>query len=318
MKEIYKFLKLEVHSLIIFLIYVMFLLASTLFGLNTNYIIYIVLVSLFMFVVNIIISYVKYRKIIQDIDDWSMDKTLREPYIIAETKFAKKMLNLQKENERMENAFDLKMRGFKDYITIWTHQIKTPLFSLSLILNDHPVDSHAAQGEVFEIEEYIESLLSYMRLESLSTDFVFEEALLDELINSSIKKYAKVFIKKKNQVKFTPTMLKITTDKKWFGLILDQILSNANKYTDQGFISIYIKGTNLIIEDSGIGIRKEDLPRVFDKSYTGYNGRIYKKSTGIGLNLVKTTANNLSIDVFIESEVDVGTKVILNLSRILN
>ncbi|WP_394010648.1 sensor histidine kinase [Anaerococcus cruorum] len=318
MKEIYKFLKLEVHSLIIFLIYVMFLLASTLFGLNTNYIIYIVLVSLFMFVVNIIISYFKYRKIIQDIDDWSMDKTLREPYIIEETKFAKKMLNLQKENERMENAFDLKMRGFKDYITIWTHQIKTPLFSLSLILNDHPVDSHAAQGEVFEIEEYIESLLSYMRLESLSTDFVFEEAFLDELINSSIKKYAKVFIKKKNQVKFTPTMLKITTDKKWFGLILDQILSNANKYTDQGFISIYIKGTNLIIEDSGIGIRKEDLPRVFDKSYTGYNGRIYKKSTGIGLNLVKTTADNLSIDVFIESEVDVGTKVILNLSRILN
>lgn len=318
MKEIYKFLKLKVHSLIIFLIYVMFLLASTLFGLNTNYIIYIILVSLFMFVVNIIISYVKYRKIIQDIDDWSMDKTLREPYIIAETQFAKKMLNLQKENERMENAFDIKMRDFKDYITIWTHQIKTPLFSLSLILNDHPVDSHAAQGEVFEIEEYIESLLSYMRLESLSTDFVFEEAFLDELINSSIKKYAKVFIRKKNQVKFTPTKLKITTDIKWFGLILDQILSNANKYTDQGFISIYIKGTNLIIEDSGIGIRKEDLPRVFDKSYTGYNGRIYKKSTGIGLNLVKTTADNLSIDVFIESEVDVGTKVILNLSRILN
>lgn len=318
MKEIYKFLKLEVHSLIIFLIYVMFLLASTLFGLNTNYIIYIVLVSLFMFVVNIIISYVKYRKIIQDIDDWSMDKTLREPYIIEETKFAKKMLNLQKENERMENAFDLKMRGFKDYITIWTHQIKTPLFSLSLILNDHPVDNHAAQGEVFEIEEYIESLLSYMRLESLSTDFVFEEALLDELINSSIKKYAKVFIKKKNQVKFTPTMLKITTDIKWFGLILDQILSNANKYTDQGLIEIYIEGTKLIIKDTGIGIRKEDLPRVFDKSYTGYNGRIYKKSTGIGLNLVKTTADNLSIDVSIESEVAVGTKVILNLSRILN
>lgn len=318
MKEIYKFLKLKVHSLIIFLIYVMFLLASTLFGLNTNYIIYIVLVSLFMFVVNIIISYVKYRKIIQDIDDWSMDKTLREPYIIAETQFAKKMLNLQKENERMENAFDIKMRDFKDYITIWTHQIKTPLFSLSLILNDHPVDSHAAQGEVFEIEEYIESLLSYMRLESLSTDFVFEEAFLDELINSSIKKYAKVFIKKKNQVKFTPTKLKITTDIKWFGLILDQILSNANKYTDQGLIEIYIEGTKLIIKDTGIGIRKEDLPRVFDKSYTGYNGRIYKKSTGIGLNLVKTTADNLSIDVFIESEVDVGTKVILNLSRILN
>ena len=143
-------------------------------------------------------------------------------------------------------------------------------------------------------------------------------ASLDQLISLSIKKYAKVFIRKKNQVKFTPTKFKITTDKKWFGLILDQILSNANKYTDQGLIEIYIEETNLIIKDTGIGIRKEDLPRVFDKSYTGYNGRIYKKSTGIGLNLVKTAAENLSIDVSIDSKVDIGTKVILNLNRVLN
>jgi len=110
----------------------------------------------------------------------------------------------------------------------------------------------------------------------------------------------------------------ITTDEKWFGLILDQILSNSNKYTQNGEISIYMKGKNLVIEDTGIGIRKEDLPRVFDKSYTGYNGRIYKKSTGIGLNLVKTTAENLSIDVDIESEVGIGSKLILNLAREIN
>ena len=218
----------------------------------------------------------------------------------------------------MEKSFDLKMKEFKDYMTMWAHQVKTPLFSLDLILNDHPVDSHAARAEVFEIEEYIESLLSYIRLESLSTDFVFKKQSLDKLIRSSIKKYSKLFIKKKNKVKFCPTELFITTDEKWFGLILDQILSNSNKYTQNGEISIYMKGKNLVIEDTGIGIRKEDLPRVFDKSYTGYNGRVYKKSTGIGLNLVKTTAENLSIDVDIESEVGIGSKLILNLAREIN
>ena len=141
---------------------------------------------------------------------------------------------------------------------------------------------------------------------------------MDKLIRSSIKKYSKLFIKKKNKVKFCPTELFITTDEKWFGLILDQILSNSNKYTQNGEISIYMKGKNLVIEDTGIGIRKEDLPRVFDKSYTGYNGRVYKKSTGIGLNLVKTTAENLSIDVDIESEVGIGSKLILNLAREIN
>lgn len=318
MKEITKFLKYKGHCLVIFLIYILCLYASTWFGIEKNYVLYFILLTSFLFLASMVISFVKYKNTIKALDEWSKDVSYPPADLIKGTKFAESIVGLDQENKKMENAFELKMKEFKEYITIWTHQIKTPLFSLDLILNDHPVDAHAAKAEVFEIEEYIDSLLSYMRLESLSTDFVFEEASLDKIISSSIKKYAKVFIRKKNQVKFTPTKLKITTDIKWFGLILDQILSNANKYTDQGLIEIYIEGTKLIIRDTGIGIRKEDLPRVFDKSYTGYNGRIYKKSTGIGLNLVKTTADNLSIDVGIESEVDVGTKVILNLSRILN
>ena len=318
MKEMSKFLKYKSHSLVIFFIYIMCLCASTWFGIDKNYVLYFILFSSFLFLTSMVISFVKYKNTIKALDEWSKDVSYPPENLIKETKFAERIVSLDQENKEMDNSFELKMKEFKDYITIWTHQIKTPLFSLDLILNDHPVDDHVAKAEVFEIEEYINSLLSYMRLESLSTDFVFEEASLDQLISLSIKKYAKVFIRKKNQVKFTPTKFKITTDKKWFGLILDQILSNANKYTDQGLIEIYIEETNLIIKDTGIGIRKEDLPRVFDKSYTGYNGRIYKKSTGIGLNLVKTAAENLSIDVSIDSKVDIGTKVILNLNRVLN
>lgn len=317
MKGIFKFLKEKIHSIIIFLVYILILLISTWFGISKNYILYIILISIFMFAVNIVISFVKYKRLIDEINQWSTDLLTKEPEVFKNTNFSKRIINLEKENREMESAFELKMKDFKEYISTWTHQIKTPLFSLDLILNDHPIDSNAAKNEVFEIEEYIDNLLSYMRLESLSTDFVFEEVSLDDLVSSSIKKYSKVFIRRKNKVDFKASGLIIATDKKWFSLILDQILSNANKYTKNGCIYIYIEGTNLVIKDTGIGIRKEDLPRVFDKSYTGYNGRIYKKSTGIGLNLVKNTAENLSIDVLIESEVDVGTKVILNLSRVL-
>lgn len=317
MKGIFKFLKEKIHSIIIFLVYILILLISTWFGISKNYILYIILISIFMFALNIVISFAKYKRLIDEINQWSTDLLTKEPEVFKNTNFSKRIINLEKENREMERAFELKMKDFKEYISIWTHQIKTPLFSLDLILNDHPIDSNAAKNEVFEIEEYIDNLLSYMRLESLSTDFVFEEVSLDDLVSSSIKKYSKVFIRRKNKVDFKASGLIIATDKKWFSLILDQILSNANKYTKNGCIYIYIEGTNLVIKDTGIGIRKEDLPRVFDKSYTGYNGRIYKKSTGIGLNLVKNTAENLSIDVLIESEVDVGTKVILNLSRVL-
>lgn len=318
MKEIYRFLKIKAHTIIIFILYILFLFISKIFGLNQNYILYIILFSVFMFIISLTISYLNYQKVMRELDGWVNDISANIPGIVKDTYFANKIIDLEKEHKIMEDAFEAKMRNFKEYISIWTHQIKTPLFSLDLILNDYPVDSHLAKAEVFEIEEYIITLLSYMRLESLSTDFVFEQISLDELISASIKKYSKVFIRKKNNVNFKPTGLEITTDKKWFSLILDQILSNSNKYTQKGSISIYMKEESLIIEDTGIGIRKEDLPRVFDKSYTGYNGRIYKKSTGIGLSLVKDAAENLSIDVGIDSTLGEGTKLILNLSRVIN
>lgn len=318
MKEMSEFLKIKAHSLLIFVIFILALVASISFGFDKNYISYICLISIFLFLIDLIISYIKFKRISREITYWTNDFESEVPVIIKDTKTFENINDIYQTNKQMENSFEAKMTDFKEYVSIWTHQIKTPLFSLNLILNEHPIDDHAAKSEVFEIEEYIETLLSYMRLESLSTDFVFDQADLDELISSSIKKYSKVFIRKKNKVSFNPTNLSLTTDKKWFNLIVDQILSNSNKYTQNGEISFYMDGKNLIIEDTGIGIRKEDLPRVFDKSYTGYNGRIYKKSTGIGLNLVKTAAENLSIDVGIESEVGKGTRVILNLDRVLN
>lgn len=313
-----KFIRIKAHSLVIFIIFFVLMIFSISFGIDRNYIYYILLLATFLFVLSLVISYIKFRKAYKEITMWTNDFSSKPNFLIEESKIYDNIMTIYEKNKDMENSFEDKMRLFKEYVSMWAHQIKTPLFSLDLILNDHPIDDHAAKAELFAIEEYIETLLSYTRLESLSTDFVFEEASLDELISSSIKKYSKVFIRKKNKVDFKPTGLKLTTDKKWFAFILDQILSNSNKYTQSGTISFYIEGLKFIIEDTGIGIREEDLPRVFDKSYTGYNGRIYKKSTGIGLSLVKSAAENLSIDVSIESKLGQGTKVIFDLKNALN
>lgn len=161
MKEIVRFLKIKTHVLIIFSLYIVFLFASTLFGIDRNYILYIMLVSVLLFLVDIVISFINYKKISNALTYWADDPSMDPPDIINNTKFFEEIDSINKLNKEMEKSFDLKMKEFKDYMTMWAHQVKTPLFSLDLILNDHPVDSHAARAEVFEIEEYIESLLSY-------------------------------------------------------------------------------------------------------------------------------------------------------------
>lgn len=207
--------------------------------------------------------------------------------------------------------------NLKDYITRWTHQIKSPIFALNLLLDDKDIDSEACKVELFEIEEYVQNILGFIRMDSDTTDYAFSLVDVDKEIKSSIKKYARLFIYKNNHVSFKRTSIKILSDAKWFRFILDQILSNANKYTKNGMIKIYMDKKNLIIEDEGIGIKEEDLPRIFDKGYTGFNGRLDKKATGIGLSLVKNICKSLRMEVKAESYINVGTKIILDLSKII-
>lgn len=216
------------------------------------------------------------------------------------------------ENQQSSDTNDL-----KDYITKWTHQIKSPIFALNLLLDDTDVNKEACKIELFEIEEYVQNILGYVRLDSDTTDYAFSMVEVDKEVRSSIKKYARQIIHKNNQISFEETGLTIISDSKWFRFIIDQILSNANKYTRGGMIKIYLEGENLVIEDEGIGINKEDLPRIFDKGYTGFNGRLDKKATGIGLNLVKNICKSLRIEAFADSKKNKGTKIILDLSRII-
>lgn len=229
----------------------------------------------------------------------------------------------------LESKSNIAKREMLDYYSLWAHQIKTPIAAMKIILQaqrgahcackeDTVYDEKELSMELFKIEQYVDMVLSYLRMEEMGSDLRLEWYDLDDLLRQAIRKYSSMFILKKIKLNFTETGTKILTDEKWMVLVIEQLLSNALKYTNDGSISIYIEhGTNkiLVIEDTGIGIWEEDLPRVFEKGFTGYNGRIDKKSTGIGLYLCKQIVENLNQRIFITSDPDVGTKVYLDLTR---
>ena len=182
---------------------------------------------------------------------------------------------------------DNRYRDLTDYFTLWAHQVKTPIAAMQLLLqSDEGQHSRELSAELFKIEQYVEMVLSYLRLGSDNSDYLFRRCDLDEIVRGCVRKYARLFILKKISLDFQPTQMTVLTDEKWLSFVIEQLLSNALKYTPEGGrIRILKDGPCLVIADNGIGIRSEDLPRVFEKGFTGFNGREDKKSTGIGLYL---------------------------------
>ncbi len=204
-----------------------------------------------------------------------------------------------------------------DYYSTWVHQIKTPIAAMRMKLQLEDTDSNRALlTDLFHIEQYVEMVLCYIRLDSESTDFVLKKYNIDLILKESIHKYAGEFVHKRLSLEYKPINRKVLTDEKWLSFIVDQVLSNAIKYTNKGSITIFLNDEDiLIIRDTGIGISSEDLPRIFEKGYTGYNGRLHKKSTGLGLYLSKKAANKLSCRMWAESELGKGTSVYIDLHK---
>lgn len=206
-----------------------------------------------------------------------------------------------------------------DYFTLWVHQIKTPIAAMDLLIQSQENEKEhnpELSIELFKIEQYVEMVLQYLRLDHMSSDLLLKKYSLDDLVKQAIRKYAKLFIRKKIRLSLSELNRTVLTDEKWIGFVIEQLLSNAIKYTKEGTISIYMDTKaeqTLVIEDTGIGIELEDLPRVFEKGFTGYNGRSDKKSTGIGLYLCKEIATKLSHKISIQSDVGKGTKVLIDL-----
>ena len=204
-----------------------------------------------------------------------------------------------------------------DYYTTWVHQIKTPIAVMRMTLQGDDTEEHRALlAELFRIEQYVEMVLSYIRLGSNQTDFVFRECDLDAVIRQAVRKYASLFVRCKIRLVYEPVEMSVLTDEKWLLFILEQLLSNAVKYTREGTVTIAVSPEQVLsVTDTGMGIAPEDLPRIFEKGFTGYHGRTDKKATGLGLYLCKQTADKLGIRINVCSQPGVGSTFSLDLHK---
>lgn len=204
-----------------------------------------------------------------------------------------------------------------EYYTVWAHQIKTPIAAMRLLLQDADTDEQRALlVQLQSVEQYVEMVLGYLRLESPSSDYVIRNYLLDDIVRQAVRKYASQFIRRKLRLEYTPLNVSVITDEKWLLFVIEQVLSNALKYTRSGSVSITLEAPKtLCIRDTGIGIAPEDLPRVFEKGYTGSNGRTDKRATGIGLYLCRRILEKLGHTIAITSTVGEGTTVRIGLQQ---
>jgi len=239
---------------------------------------------------------------------------LPEPTDLIESDYIGLIKILAENKADIISEKDRTLSEMTDYYTLWAHQIKTPIAAMRLLLQEREGDSTELSEQLFRIEQYADMVLGYLRTESMSSDLVLKCYSLDDIVRQAVRKYARTFIRKRIPLEYSQLDMTVLTDEKWLLFVIEQLLSNSLKYTKAGKISIY-RGENepmtLVISDTGIGIRPEDLPRLGERGFTGYNGRGDKKSTGIGFYLCKKILVKLSHTIRVESEVGVGTKVII-------
>ena len=244
-------------------------------------------------------------------------ENLPEAQTVSEKDYQQMINALGKINSGQQTDWQRERQDSLDYYTTWVHQIKTPIAVMRMTLQGEDTEEHRELlAELFRIEQYVDMVLSYIRLGSSQTDFVFQEYDLDIIIKQAIRKYAPQFVRYGLHLVYDPVEMKVLTDEKWLLFILEQLLSNAVKYTRKGTVTIAVSPEQVLsVSDTGMGIAPEDLPRIFEKGFTGYHGREDKKATGLGLYLCKQTAEKLGIKISAQSKPGQGSTFYLDLHR---
>lgn len=252
-------------------------------------------------------------KKLQDEITVSVDN-LPEPQNAAEEGCAELLRALFRSRAELQEHYEQSISDMTDYYTMWAHQIKTPIAAmrLSLAEQDSP-ESRSLAEELTRIEQYVEMVLCYIRLESSDTDYVIKECRLEDIVKSAVRRFSGQFIRKKLTLQMSGLDRMVLTDEKWLLFVIGQVLSNAVKYTRAGGITITCENDVLKIQDTGIGIAPEDLPRIFEKGYTGCNGRSDMKASGLGLYLCRQICGRLGHRISAESSG--GTSVFIDLRR---
>ncbi len=302
-----------------------FTVVFSLYNLPSEAVLYAVVLSAFAMTIIGILRFYSYYKMHRELE------YLKNVITVSLPEFPEPMSRIEQDYQELLRVLhesklaviyekDNSFSNMIDYYTLWAHQIKTPIAAMRLILQSEEKEfNEELLEQLFRIEQYVDMVLHYLRMESESSDLLIKRYSLDNIVKQAVKKYAKSFIRKKIKLNYEDLNFGVITDEKWLVFVIEQLLSNALKYTPSGSISIYMDERlpeTLVIEDTGIGIQDEDLPRVFEKGFTGYNGRADKKSTGIGLFLCKKIVKNLSHTISIESTLGKGTKVKIGLDML--
>ena len=316
MEILKSYLKKNIKVYILFIVFIfIFFIMFYLYNLPLEALIYTgsfcflaALVASFSDFVNYRESYRKLKfleeNILNDLDALPKSLDIRIDY------YHKIIEKLYEELEKLTQENRQKNTDMVDYYSMWVHQIKTPIAAMNFLLDNEEVDQKILQQELFKIERYVEMVLTYIRLDSISSDYVITKINLDEVVKDSVKKYATIFINKKIKLNYVSHETMVISDKKWLSFAFEQILGNSVKYSSAGGeIIIETCENKLVIEDNGMGIKEEDLPRIFEKGFTGFNGRYEKKSSGLGLYLCKKTLDKLGHHIEISSKVGEGTRI---------
>ena len=244
-----------------------------------------------------------------------MESELPEAAEIEAADYREIVLRLREMNRELTTRAETDRSAMVDYYTLWVHQIKTPIASMRLRLQDEDTAlARSLLADLGRIERYVSMVLTYLRLEEGASDYVIRETDLDGVLRPVLRQFAGEFISRRLKLDYTPVDAKVLTDEKWLSFVVEQVLSNALKYTPERTVSVYMESPSVLcVRDTGIGIAPEDLPRVFDRNYTGLAGRMDRRASGIGLNLCKRVCDNLGHGLSIESEPDRGTTVRLDL-----
>lgn len=237
-------------------------------------------------------------------------------YIFISFLYYKKEISLNEKVEKLEvekrkiiNESIEEKNSIYEYFLLWIHQIKTPITAAKLLLGREEVDVSEIKRQMFYIEDYTNMALDFLKISNKDADMDITMVNLDKVVKSVIRKYSTLFISNHITLKYDEIGESVISDTKWLSILLDQIISNAVKYTPNGEIEIRFHKFEkcLEIRDTGIGIRTEDIPKIFDRGYSGLNGRLNQKSSGIGLFLASEIAKKLSIEIKVDSKLSKGS-----------
>lgn len=278
------------------LFHLIFLLVSILLYQDINLFFYVFILNSFLSVVYLIVGY---------------------PYYQQQISSQEALEKLKTDHRSLEDRWYQFKADLSSYFLIWIHQIKTPITAVMLLASEDKAPSQQSLNDIriqtLRIDYYTQTALNFLKLLDEEVALDITDLDLDQLIRKIIKYYAPLFIEAKIQLNFQPSHQRIYTDGQWLSVLIEQIIDNAIKYSPQGQIDIYFQSSDqaLVIQDSGRGIHPQDLPLIFSKGYAGMNGRLNKKSTGIGLYIVQTIAKRLQLQVKVESEVGQGTRFLI-------